>query len=317
MFYEQLFQTIGNTISSAINSNVSGFMDFMNPVFRSMLVIYVAWWGIAHIMGLQSDLLRESFFRTFKIAVILTIALNVGVYNDLVRDTLVDGPESLAKIFTGTDSSSLDTVFDKGIEVGMTAWNEAGLSDMGLYFVAIFIFGATIAVTAYAAFLLLLSQLAISILVGCGPAFICLTIFESTKKYFEAWMGQCMNFFLLYVITFAALSLFMGAYETFVNSMTADGSALDTVAYLVVFSLCFVLILRQVPAIASALGGGTQLSTLGGFGGMISRVGGLRPTNIRRNVQMAKRDAKIVGNAGKWIGNKVSAPFRRRSNAAS
>jgi type IV secretion system protein VirB6 len=267
MLYERLFDSVNNFIAANANDNAALLVGWFYPIFRSMIVIYVAWWGITNVMGLQNDYLRESFFRVLKVTFILSVALNAGVYNPMIANMFIEGPEELARIFLATDRSMLDDTLNRGMQVGNAAWADAGMRNFGAYIIALLIYGTTVAVTAFCAFLIMLAQIGIAILVSVGPVFIALVLFESTKKYFEAWLGQCVNFFLLYIFTFLAISIFISVFEGYTVNMLADTpTTMRQICEFIVIGLCFILVLRQVPGLASALGGGIQLSTLGGFG---------------------------------------------------
>lgn len=311
MFYNNLFKGIDSVVNAAISTNVVAVINFLAPILNSMMIIYVAWLGMQMIMGKVESPLKESIFHILKIVTVYSFAINAGLLNDMIVEVLTKGPEDVARIFANTDTSSLDAVLKKGFEVGDIAWNKAGMLDFGLIFVAIFIYGATLMVTAYSAFLIILSKLFIAVLVAIAPIFISLALFDSTKRFFEAWLGQALNFFLTIVLVFAVLSLFMSGYQSFVNNLAADANMMG-VGQLVIFSVIFVLILMQIPAVAAALGGGTQLSTQGAFGAALGMASGaakaMRPTALRKSYMGAKRDVNIVKQAGKGVAN----AFRKR-----
>ena len=53
----------------------------------------------------------------------------------------------------------------------------------------------------YTIFLLTLSRIALSVLLALGPLFIALLFFESTKRFFEAWIAQLANYALITILT--------------------------------------------------------------------------------------------------------------------
>ncbi|MEL8583349.1 type IV secretion protein, partial [Escherichia coli] len=58
-------------------------------------------------------------------------------------------------------------------------------------------------------------------------------------------------------------------------------------------ALC-ILVVRQVPSIASALGGGVAMATQGAFG---SAMNALRPTAMKRGMQNVNREVKTTQRA--------------------
>ncbi|MDL0433710.1 type IV secretion protein, partial [Marinobacter sp. TBZ242] len=66
-----------------------------------------------------------------------------------------------------------------------------------------------------------------------------------------------------------------------------------------------ILVLKQVPAIASALGGGVALATQGALGSAMSA---MRPSAIRRQYRGLQRDARLAGSA-------ATSPYRGAKSA--
>jgi hypothetical protein len=117
----------------------------------------------------------------------------------------------------------------------------------------------------------------------------------------------------------------MSIYQGFINSLPADGSTdMGNVGSLVIISLCFILILRQIMPIAAALGGGVGLSTMGGFGGAVSGAVGaakaMRPSQISKNLSNLQRgatqDLRATRDFGKSVVGGVRNAFTRRSGFA-
>jgi len=67
---------------------------------------------------------------------------------------------------------------------------QKGRSSAGhhFYFAAIAVYIVVGLIAVYTMFLLALSKIALSVLIAMGPIFMALLFFESTKKFFEAWM---------------------------------------------------------------------------------------------------------------------------------
>ena len=90
-----------------------------------------------------------------------------------------------------------------------------------------------------------------------------------------------------------------------VESSTSSMANMTTCAYLIAFFALGILVLKQVPAIASALGGGVALATQGALG---SAMNAMRPSTIRRQYRGIQRDARLAGNA-------ASSPYRGAKSA--
>jgi len=66
----------------------------------------------------------------------------------------------------------------------------------------------------YAMFLLALSKIALSILLALGPLFIALLFFETTKRFFEAWVAQLANYAFVALLTVLVAALMMQVVAT-------------------------------------------------------------------------------------------------------
>ena len=129
-------------------------------------------------------------------------------------------------------------------------------------------------VVGFVTFLLMLAKLAVAILLGVAPFFILLYLFDSTRSIFEGWLRQTISFALIPVITYSLLLLIISILDTAATTMlAASDSSLTSLSSLAPYLLVMVasfLLATQILGIASGIGGGLQLSTLGAFGRSIS-----------------------------------------------
>ncbi|OXD51971.1 hypothetical protein CA153_24240 [Vibrio parahaemolyticus] len=81
------------------------------------------------------------------------------------------------------------------------------------------------------------------------------------------------------------------------DSMSSEPAALSTLAdasiLCLLYGLC-IMVVKQVPSVAAALGGGVALATQGALGATMSA---MRPTNIRRQYRNVQRDLRLTGGA--------------------
>ena len=203
-----------------------------------------------------------------------------------------------------------------------------------------FVLGTIILISAtivlFMAILLIdLSKIALAVLVALGPVFIMLLIFQSTRKFFESWLQQCINFGLINLLTIMVLALTGTMYVGVINTLnstiagTSTGGiplvtrgkeiTLDMVIPILFVGLLISLLLKQVPAIASAIAGGVQISTLGvesAPGRALSNIFNRQAMNrsMRGGPGLAGRAMKGAGRAMKGASNRVAQmvqKFRR------
>ena len=276
--YEKTFNSIDTALSSYINDVATAVIVSITPVVTSLLMIYMILWGWQVVTGKSGELVTDGFNRVIKITLIVTLAINLGYYNSFVVDLLSNLPDHLADLASTTPvantSSFLDRTLDDLWALGWLFMNKAlaesnfaGMADISLTLTGLAVWGFGLALTIFAAFLLVLSKMALSVLLGVGPIFILLTLFESTKRFFDTWIGQCMNFIFIVMLVSGILRLIISVLNSYTAAYLAgvNSSNLEVAGALpaVILSGIAILILKQVMPIASALGGGIAISTLG------------------------------------------------------
>lgn len=311
--FEGMFAVVDQALDQYVINTATDLIAYISPIFTSMLIVWIAIWGYLMMFGKVTEPLQEGVFRILRIGFIMTLGLTVGTYMDVVVDVLAHGPESIAAVVTGSNGGAatiLDNLFSRVLDVADQAWDKAGVmsGDFGMYLVAslIMVFGG--GVTIVVAFLLLASKVATTVLLAIGPLFIIGLLFNTTQRFFESWLGMVMNFGMLLILGSAIGRMVIDVSEAFMNiveSSTSSMANMTTCAYLIAFFALGILILKQVPAIASALGGGVALATQGALG---SAMNAMRPSTIRRQYRGIQRDARLAGNA-------ASSPYRGAKSA--
>jgi type IV secretion system protein VirB6 len=319
-FYEDTFVRLNSSLTSYVGDVAGDVINAISSVAYSMLMIYMMLWGWMMLRGMISEPITDGVTRVLRLAVIVGIALNLGRYSTFVSTFLWNTPEAMANIVANgySDDSSnvqyLDGLMSKLYDIGDAYWQKAIaeggiLPDLGLLFIGILIWVVAVAATAYAAFLLALSKMALAILLAIGPIFVLLLIFEGTKRFFEAWLGQALNYVFLVILTAGAVKLIMTIITQYLNVSSGKIMAeptTDQALPAVVLCLIAALVMMQLPSIASALGGGAAISTLGAagwtFGKATSTMAAMRPTSLKRSFNRAAADVRIAAGAAKAVG---------------
>jgi type IV secretion system protein VirB6 len=162
--------------------------------------------------------------------------------------------------FDGDDAASL--LMEKGEIFG---------EDIIFYFAALAIYLAVGLTAVYTMFLLVMSRIALAVLLALGPIFMALLFFESTKRFFEAWIAQLSNYAFLAVLTVLVAALMLAVISTAAEAAAAMGGGIEianAIKVCVAAALTF-LIMRQVPAMAQGLASGIALSGFGAVGGVL------------------------------------------------
>lgn len=319
--FRDIFTKLETAMGTYIVSTATDIINFITPIFNNLLIIYIALWGIAHLRGSIQEPLKDGFTRIIKIVFVIALALNVGLYCGQISNFLYGAPDQISGVITDVSPTSamLDELISKGFDLGWTAWEKGGLlSNFGLLIIAIIIWAASIIVVGYAGFLLIFSKIAIVLLLAIGPIFIIMILFQATQRFFEMWLGQVVNYAILIILAVALIDLLFALFDLILNSMivssSTSGISMEDSVALVIAAVINFLILRQVPQIAMALGGGVALATQGAIGAALRKINptsmmmASRPTNIARSARGIQRDFKTLGAPGRAAGNL----YRRR-----
>lgn len=331
-FYEKLFTKLSAGLSTYWQQVAADIAGAITPVATTLLTIYVMLWGWSMMRGVISEPVTDGAGRIIRLALVIGIALNVGRYNTYLADMLWNSPDALAGVVASGYSNSntsmqfLDNLMGQFYDMGQ-AYNDkayanagiTGIPNLSLWCTGLAIWVSGILVTGYAAFLLALSKIAIAILLGVGPLFILMTIFEPTKRFFDSWVGQALNYVFLVLLTAAAIKLVMTIIQTYLGAPAVIAALADPsinqALPAIVFGIIGVLVMMQLPSMASALGGGVAIGTLGAVGWAYGKTKGgvtaMRPTNLRRSFNKAKSDVRIAGNAAKVVGGAPMAVYRK------
>jgi len=139
---------------------------------------------------------------------------------------------------------------------------------------------------AIAAAYIILAKFALGLLLAIGPMFIASALFPGTRKFFEAWTAQCLNYAILTALFAAA-----GAIEVnFALNNLPVGSFSDllTTAKMAMMGIVFWIVSMNLPALASALAGGVGISAMAQHSGPFAKLAG---KGIGKAFQAAKMRA--------------------------
>lgn len=327
-FYSRMFTELSNALSTYVNDTATNIIGAITPVATTLVSIYVMLWGWSMMRGVISEPIMDGVGRIVRLALIVGVALQLGLYNGFLADMLWNSPDALASYVGGGNGTSnaayLDTLMSRMYDFGDAYYQKAqanstlGIPDLGLLFMAYALWVAGVIATGYGAFLLALAKMGLAVALGVGPLFILLTIFEPTKRFFDAWIGQALNYVFLVMLSAATIKLIMVILEKYLTdasgAVLAD-PALDQALPAIVFSIIGALALVQMPAMASALGGGVALGTLGAVGWAYGKTKGgmaaMRPTNLRRSFNKARADVRIAKGAASAAAGAPMAVYRK------
>jgi type IV secretion system protein VirB6 len=202
-------------------------------------------------------------------AVILGASLRLWLYNSLIVDTFYNAPAQLAAELVGAGDpvGTIDSIWQSGGTVAGILWAKGGVltGDFGFYLAGAIVWLLMGALCVYAMFLIALSNIAMAVLLALGPLFIALLFFETTRKFFAAWVAQLTNYALITILTVMIGALLLQIVNSYAAQTAARGTAILTVDALnmMLIAVLVFLVMRQVMPIASAVAGGIALNSYG------------------------------------------------------
>jgi type IV secretory pathway VirB6-like protein len=168
--YENIMTAVNDVCNTYISTNVERVSDGIKDPAFALLVVYVIFWGFAHMMNLIQEPITDAIKRLVKIILIIGISFEVGTYNSYITEVITNVPEQIASLFSGTNNptqmiSMFDQLYKDIWNIGINFWDAGGItSGFGCYIAGAIIFILAVLITAYSAFLIVLSKIAISIL---------------------------------------------------------------------------------------------------------------------------------------------------------
>ncbi len=277
---------------------------------RLMLVLYIAFYGLAVLQGIIPGTTREMAKHILKAFIVFALATNWGMFTTFFYDVFSSGPDKIIAALTGEakPSEQLSSIYDSGILSAARIFIKAGTLDFGIMLMAFLVAIATMCMTGFALFLIILAKLGIAILLSLAPLFIALALWRGTQGIFQSWVNYLINFALIPVITYALLSLILVIMEEAAKKIEVAGEAVtlnDVMPFLLVGGITG-LLFAQVSGIASSLGSGMALSTMGAINRYISS-----PTKQIA----AKTGAKLSKARSKLAYSKQSASLQKQGNS--
>jgi type IV secretion system protein VirB6 len=313
--FAQFFAWLQEQLSAYVSTNVAAVAAAIEPAAFTLATIYVMMWGFLQLTGRIQEPIWEGVKRIFVMVLILGIAIRLWLYNAVVVDTFVNGPIQLAAAILGASNpvALIDQIWHDGNKVAQALMAQGGLTDIGYYLAAAAVYLLVGLVCVTTAFVMALSQVAIAVILALGPLFIVMLFFDSTKRFFEQWVGQLTNYSLITVLVALLGSLLLGVVRSYSASAVGAGAAVQVAAAAQLGIMCvfIALLIRQVPSMSAGLAAGMALSTYSavsrtmdwglsatkktGYEGMRGAMDGLRGEPVSRWDSLRRGGGNLIG----------------------
>jgi len=291
-FFATFWSWLNVQLADYIGDKTAQLAQILEPTIVTLATIYVMVWGYLQLTGRIDEPFVTGLKRILLLTVVLGVSLQLWLYNTLLVDTFYQAPAALAAELVGAASpvATVDAIWESGGQVAGFLWNKGGIfgGDVGFYLAGAAVWVLMGLLCVYAMFLIALSSIAEALLLALGPLFVIMLLFDSTRRFFEAWIAQLATYALVTVLTVLLGALLLQLVDSYAAQTAQRGSAILTVDALdmVLVAVLVFLLLRQVMPLAAGLASGLALSTFGavsrtvlwGLGRarpLVERVGGL------------------------------------------
>jgi type IV secretion system protein VirB6 len=259
-----------------VTAVVSQLSIALTPLVLAGLTL---WWillGWAVLRGEVREPVATIFWKVFKISLLVTIALNVGVYNDVVSSTADGLRDGMANVFgvtiDGTDTTQTQATvwtaindFDQaGGNLVTQIARDASWYNIPVWIALFFVMTGQTLLTLAALFIAVLTKVFQSFFLAVGPIFIIALAFRPTQRFFDGWLGMIVNTIILSWIGLFIAGFGMYLMTAFATAVTAGWNVLNPVKTAFQYlGMCavFVVMLWQAPGWAAALAGGSSMQT--------------------------------------------------------
>jgi type IV secretion system protein VirB6 len=317
-FFQTFWAWLNETLTGYIGNNTARVSAALEPAIVTLSTVYLMVWGYLHLTGRIDEPFGTGLRRIIVLAVVLGVGLHLWLYNSVIVDTFYAAPAQLATAVVGSGDpvGTIDAIWRQGGSVAAQLWDKAAnwSGDIGYYLAGAVVWLLIGLLCVYAMFLIALSSIASAVLLAIGPLFIALLLFDSTRRYFEAWVAQLATYALISILTVLVAALLLQIVESYAAQTAARGTAILTVDALdmVLVSVLVFLLMRQIMPIAAGLAGGLALSSFGA----VSRT--MRwGVDLGKDLRDGHKKAVVALYADRAkAGAAASAPANRESAAA-
>lgn len=286
---QESLNLIDASIAAHITNSFVALSAAIMPSIRNFLILSFILFGIAIWRGVIEYPLKEFLKKIIVLSIIFAFIQNWAIYNGYLVDVLLNSPDAIAGILVGAPAgitALLDGGFDQGFAAADAAYEKGNTFSGPILWLFIVLFNILLMVTVVV--LVGGARIALAVLLVLGPLFFVFLFFTPTKKMFESWLQQILNYGFVIILTFTVLTLTGVLFGNAVAKLETTPSLSETSGMVTFVFVCLLIfaLLKQVPTIASSLAGGMQMHTLGASRAVRQQAGSafrsLGNVNIRR-----------------------------------
>jgi len=268
-FFAEFNNWLNAILVTYIGTNTARISSVLEPAVVTLGTIYVMVWGYLLLTGQMQEPFIAGVKRIATLAIVLGVSLQLWLYNSTIVDTFFNAPAQLASSIVGgyDPVNTVDDIIANGADTASLLLQKGGVlsGNFTFYLAGAAVYGFVLLCAIYTIFLLTLSRIALSVLLALGPLFVVLLLFDTTRRFFEAWIAQLANYAFITILTVlvAALMLTMMATATQQALAAGGGIQIALAARVCMAAGLTFLVMRQVMPMAAGLASGLALSSFG------------------------------------------------------
>jgi len=307
-------------VQSYTHGTYQALNDVMAPALNLALILYVAFYGVAHLMGEIPFDIRRVVRQLVMAAIVTGIVFHWDYFSLFVVRVATQGPAQLMTIVAGTNGNPyeiLSDVFERGIMSANEINKAAGLTTLGFLIVGYSVFYMTLLTVGYALYLLIMAKIALGILLALAPLFGIFLLFDATREIFVHYLRQIFNFALIPIFTSAVLGIMLVIPQQaliHLQQVLASHNGRGGVECVYVLLTYGVLIglLHQVTGFAGGISGGGLHLNPGGLPGLaVGLIAGTLRKEERNNRKRAGGLGRLAKRGMVHMYQKSRSMFRR------
>lgn len=255
-------------LETFISDGTSKISEWVSGPLTAAVTLYIVLYGYLVLRGSVQEPILDFAYRAIKLAIIVMLVKNASGYQTYVTNIFFDVlPREISQALnTGTtpSASTFDSLLDKGQASATDIWTRASWPiDIVTGIGGMMVIAASFIVAAIGYVISLYARLALAIVLAIGPIFVALAMFQATRRFTEAWIGQLVNFVILQVLVVAVGSLLITCVDTTFTAIEGYSNVLMRPIALCAICLAALYVFYQLPNIASALAAGGASLTYG------------------------------------------------------
>lgn len=260
--FSDLYKFFDESVTTVITTGTANMIALISPLIAAGFGIYVMLVVASYWKGSNDEAITDFIFRMIAWCTIITIGLNISVYQMYVVPFVNGLGDDLAGVVGPhySSASALDTMTNAFLDSFIKLYNDSDGIKQTLFAVAaivsVSLFAGAFMVVAIA--YIILAKLALGILIAIGPLFISMALFPATRELFKNWTGQCLNYaFLVMLFSFAAqIEIAM------VSGLIPAELSMSTLFKIDLVCAVMVFVSLNLPSLASSLAGGVGISSM-------------------------------------------------------